>query len=254
MGEADAGDWRSILLPMKNSEIERYYFEMFQKDYRLPEGIVEYGDKPDVLVRGERSIGIEITNFFLADGTSPRSEQVQRKARAQVVLNAQRMYQGGGDDGLELVIGFDRDVPIRDQNELSKRIALLAGRLEGRQGGEVRRDYYPEIPELSFVWLVEGRYEDARWRNSQVYSTPMMSLERLPEIIREKESKSRHYRSCSAYWLLVVVDWIDPAQDQEIQIDGFEAIHSDVFENVLVYKTAFGQILETNALVKTSLE
>jgi hypothetical protein len=235
---------------MKNSEMERYYFEMFQKDYRLPEGIVEYGDKPDVVIRGERSIGIEITNFFLAGGASPESEQVQRKARAQVVSKAQSIYQGDSNDGLELVLGFDRDVPIRDQNELSKRIAGLARRHEGRQSGEVGRDYYPDIPELSFVWLVEGKYEHARWRNSKVYSTPMMSLERLQEIIKEKESKSRHYRPCSAYWLLAVVECIDPAQNQEVRIDGVDAIHSDVFEKVLVYKTAFGHILETNALVK----
>jgi len=234
---------------MKNSEIERYYFEMFQKDYRLPEGIVEYGDKPDVVIRGERSIGIEITNFFLASGASPESEQVQRKARAQVVSKAQSIYQGDSNDGLELVLGFDRDVPIRDQNELPKRIAGLARRLEGCQSGEVRRDYYPDVPELSFVWLVEGKYEHARWRNSQVYSTPIMSLERLREIIKEKESKSRHYRTCSACWLLVVVDWIDPAQDQEVQIDGSDTIHSDVFEKVLVYKTAFGHIVETNSLL-----
>jgi hypothetical protein len=252
MGGADAGDWRSILLAMKNSEIERYYFEMFQKDYRLPEGIVEYGDKPDVVIRGERSIGIEITNFFLADGASPESEQVQRKARDQVVSKAQSIYQGDSDDGLELVLGFDRDVPIRDQNELSKRIAGLARRLEGRQSGEVRRDYYPDIPELSFAWLIAEKQEQVRWRNSQVNSPSKMSFDRLNEIIKEKESKSRHYRPCSAYWLLVVVDWIDPAQDQEIQIDGFDTIHSDVFEKVLVYKTAFGHILETNALVKAS--
>jgi len=53
---------------MKNSDIEQYYFEMFRRDYPLPEGVVEYGDKPDVILRGARTIGIEIRNFFLENG------------------------------------------------------------------------------------------------------------------------------------------------------------------------------------------
>lgn len=236
---------------MQNAEIERYYFEMFQKDYRLPEGIVEYGDKPDVVIRRESPIGIEITNFFLENGTSSASEQVQRKVRAQVVSKAQSIYQGNSDGGLELVLGFDRAVPIRDQNKLAKKIADLALN-EGRKSGEIRRDHFQRIPELSFVWLIAEKVEPVRWRNSQVYSTPMMSLERLKEIIKEKEAKSRSYRPCSSYWLLVVVDFIDPAQAQEIRIDGFNTVHSEVFENILVYKTAFGHILETNALVNAS--
>jgi hypothetical protein len=237
---------------MQNPEIERYYFEMFQKDYRLPEGIVEYGDKPDVIIRGERPVGIEITNFFLEHGASSDSEQVQRKVRAQVVSKAQSIYQGNSNGGLELVVGFDRSVPIRDQNQLAERIADLAILNEGRKSGEIRRDHFQHIPELSFVWLIAEKLEPVRWRNSQVYSTPMMSLERLKEIIKEKEAKSRNYRPCSSYWLLVVVDFIDRAQDQEIRIDGFNTIHSEVFEKILVYKTAFGHILETNALVNAS--
>jgi hypothetical protein len=241
----DAGVGDKFLLTMKNSEIERYYFEMFQKDCRLPEGVVECGDKPDVVIRGERSIGIEITNFFLADGASSESEQVQRRARAQVVSKAQSIYQEDGNDGLGLVLGFDRAVPIRDQNQLAGRIADLAVHLEGQQSGEIRRDRLRGIPELSFAWLIAEKHEQVLWRNDQVNSTPKMSLERLQEIIKDKESKSRHYRPCSAYWLLVVVDCIDPAQDQEVRIDGFDTVHSDVFEKVLVYKTAFGHILET---------
>jgi hypothetical protein len=233
---------------MKNEEIEHYYFEMFQKDYRLPEGIVEYGDKPDVIIRGGTSIGIEMTNFFLENGGCPESEQVQRKVRTQVVSKAQRIYQGKRHGGLELIIGFDRSAPIRDQDQLAERISDLAIRHEERRTGEIRRDLFQDIPELSFVWLVAGRYEPAQWRYSQIYSTPMMSLERLQEIIKEKEAKSRHYQRCSAYWLLVVVDCIDRAQDQEIRIDGFDTIRSEVFEKILVYKTAFGHILETNTL------
>ena len=52
------------MLKKSNKEIEQYYFEMFSRDYPLPIGTIEYGDKPDVILTGVRKIGIEITNFF----------------------------------------------------------------------------------------------------------------------------------------------------------------------------------------------
>jgi hypothetical protein len=54
------------------------------------------------------------------------------------------------------------------------------------------------------------------------------------------------YRPCDAYWLLAVVDFMDRAQDQEIRIDGLETVRSAVFQNIIVYKTHFGHVQETN--------
>jgi hypothetical protein len=39
---------------------------------------------------------------------------------------------------------------------------------------------------------------------------------------------------------------MDRAQDQEIRIDGLDAVRSAVFQNIIVYKTHFGHVLETN--------
>ena len=72
-----------------------------------------------------------------------------------------------------------------------------------------------------------------------------MSIEGLKKVIKEKEEKSKEYRKCDAYWLLVVVDFMDSAQDQEIQIDNFEEMASDIFEKIIVYKTIFGHVLES---------
>jgi hypothetical protein len=60
----------------RNAEIEKHYFEMFRRVYPLPEGAIIYGDKPDVIIEGEKRVGIEITNFFLEDGSLSESEQV----------------------------------------------------------------------------------------------------------------------------------------------------------------------------------
>ena len=60
-----------------NDRIERHYFEKFRKIYPLPDGYIAYGDKPDVIVRGSRKLGIEITNFYVLSGNLLKSEQRQ---------------------------------------------------------------------------------------------------------------------------------------------------------------------------------
>lgn len=227
-----------------NQDIEGYYFEMFRKDYQLPPGTITYKDAPDVILEGVRKIGIEITNFFLEDGSLSQSEQSQKKMREKVVANAQRTYHAENGRNFEIAFGFDKANPIRNQKILVARMVQLAKSIEGNQTGQVQKEVFKAIPELSFVYLNTKEYADARWRVVQVYNVPVMSRDRLVEIVKSKERRAGQYEKCDAYWLLVVVDFINSAQDQEIRVDGFEKIHTDVFEKVIVYKTLFGHVME----------
>lgn len=225
-----------------NQRVERYYFEMFRRDFALPEGKIVYGDKPDIIVHGERRIGIEITNFFLVDGELSESEQVQGKARQKVVSEAQQIYLASGGRRIELSFGFEKTHSIRNQGELAKKIAKLPERIDRLETGAISQELFKDIPELSFVFLNAREYEDARWRVVQCHSVPVMSMKQLQAIVGKKEAQSQQYEHCDAYWLLVVVDFMNRAQDQEIRIDGSEKIHSGVFEKVVVYKTLFGHV------------
>ncbi len=225
-----------------NKEIERHYFEMFRRVYSLP-GEPDYGDKPDVILKGKK-IGIEITRFYIDKGDLPESEQVQSDWRGKVISKAQKIYLANGGKRIELSFGFDKAQPIRDKGQLAKKIAELARSIEGRMTEVINKEIFKDIPEISFVYLNPEEYEDAKWRVVQVYSVPLMSRERLVEIVKDYEEKSKHYQPCDTYWLLVVVDFMNPAQDQEIQSDGFEKIDSTIFEKVFVYKTISRQILE----------
>jgi hypothetical protein len=231
---------------VSNREKQVLYFEDFRKHYSLPEGIIEHDDKPDVIVRGERTLGIEVTNFYLEDGLE--SEQVQRGWRDQVLSDAQAIYQRTSSGRTKLTLGFDESVPIRDKGVLANKIAELGLRVEDLEAGPVRRDlFFEDIPELFSVWCHVDEYEDSAWRLMQGHSGSLMSLESLRDIIKGKEAKLRQYKPCDAYWLLVVVDFFDFAQDQEIMIEGgLNTIRSEVFEKILVYKTVFGQVLETS--------
>ena len=75
------------------------------------------------------------------------------------------------------------------------------------------------IPEVSFIYFNAQEYVDAKWCAGGVHTVGLMSEAALEAIVQEKEAKAAEYNPCDAYWLLVVVDWIDPAQEQEIRID-----------------------------------
>lgn len=217
---------------------------MFRRDYQLPEGTIIHGDKPDVILKGGRKLGIEITNFFLEDGALPESEQIQRKAREAVVSKAQKIYLDNGGKRIELSFSFDKLSPIRDKRKLTKKIAAVAKNIDGLKTGAIRKDVFKGMPELSFVYLNAKEYEDPKWRVVQRHSGQVMSMEKLRGIVSAKEAQSKFYECCDAYWLVVVVDFIDRAQDQEIQINSFERIDSTIFEKVIVYKTHFGHVFE----------
>lgn len=224
--------------------IEEYYFTKFSKVYPLPPGDIKYTDRPDIIIEGEKRIGIEITNFFHEDGKLLVSEQTQRVLREKTVFNAQQLYRNDNGRNIGIAFGFDKANPIRDRKKLEKKLADLAKHIEDIGSGEIFRDTFKTIPELTFVYLNANENEDAKWRVQQVHDGQVMLWDRLLKIVREKEKKVGGYINCDAYWLLVVIDFFDRAQDQEVPRDGFEKIETEIFEKVIVYKTVYEDILE----------
>jgi hypothetical protein len=114
------------------TEIERHYFERFRKAYALPAGSVTYRDKPVVTLTGERTIGIEITRFYLQSGHAPHSEQRQRPLRKAVVSEAQGLHRAKGGKRIELTIAFDPARPITSlrRRRLPSELAALAKRVD----------------------------------------------------------------------------------------------------------------------------
>lgn len=217
---------------------------MFRKSYQLPSGTITYCDKPDVILEGKRTIGIEITNFYRERGELQESEQRQRDLRKAILSDAQHKYQSGNKKKIHLTIGFSKATPIRDKKDLVQKLANLAEQIKEYKKGHIKKEFFRSIPEISSVYLNAYVYADPKWRVEQLYQGSTMSGDVLIEIVRNKEESSRKYKKCDVYWLLVVVDCADRAQDQEIQTDNFEKIQSDVFEKIIVYSTPFGDVLE----------
>jgi hypothetical protein len=234
---------------VSNEHIERYYFESFLEICPLT-GCVTYGDKPDVIVSGPRKIGIEITNFFLQSGCLRESEQRQRPLRSRVIAEAHSLYRAGGGKNIELTFVFDKNNPITSGRTKKIRNELVAfvRNIDDAVSGEIRKSLFRDrIPEISFIWLHKGECREPKWRLQGAYSTDLMRKDSLEALVRNKESKLREYNPCDAYWLLIVADSIDAAQDQEIRIDD-PLIASDVFERIIIYDPAFKILVRANEI------
>lgn len=228
-----------------NREIEKYYFEKFMKAYPLPSGyITSYGDKPDVILKGSRHIGIEITNFFLEDGSLPESEQRQQRVREYVIKEAEKIYMADKRKPISMWFIFNNDNPIINKQNLIDNIVELGKRNEMAEAGQISKNLFSGIPELSFVSVDTNSYDDPKWRIMQTGTTPMMLKEELAKIVIRKEEDAKGYQNCDSYWLLIVVDFINSAQDQEIRVEGIDTIKSTIFERIIVYKTGYDHIVE----------
>jgi hypothetical protein len=228
----------------RNQTLERFYFERFAQTGFLPEGHPTYADKPDVLWQSDRTIGVEITRLHVTPGHLESSEQRQQPLRVAVVSAAQKLFSALDTRGLELWVTFDTKHPITSvrRKELTRQLAELARSFGHNGRKQVDFDLLDKIPEVYSVYWNGHEYSDAKWRPSQVHTVKFMSIERLENAIKEKEIKASEYTPCDVYWLLIIVDWRDPAQEQEIRIDAKIASH--VFEKIFVYKPIFEHVTQ----------
>ena len=222
-----------------NQEVEKYYFNQFKAHYPVPPGQVEHTDKPDVIVHGHRTLGIEIANLYLSDGANHGSEQVQRRIRDTVLRLAQDEYLAAGGKKIELTFLFDPSHPISNTKPLATALARVAANIEKLPAGQVNRSQFLHVPEVCFVYHNPTEYHDAKWRTSQVYTVPNLSLPRLAEVVESKHKKLAEYKPCDAYWLLLIVDFMDPAQDQDIDWPKSEDPLRSSFEKIIIYKPQF---------------
>jgi hypothetical protein len=224
-------------------EIERYYFEQFRKHFPVPDGQVIYADKPDVRVHGDRTLGVEIVRLYLTHGGNPESEQRQSALRSQVLAKAQELHEERGERKIELHIDFDPATPITDVQDAAKRLAHLARQIQHEltllsgHSTEIRHG-------LRFVYHNAIAYPDAKWRNIQSYAVNPVNPDRLRVVVDEKIAKAKQYEACDELWLLIIVDFMDRAQDQDLTLPDDLKLSAKPFDRVLLYKPQFRQVVE----------
>jgi hypothetical protein len=221
---------------------ERHVLTQFGKAHKnFPNGTIKHGDKPDTIILGPRKVGIEITGFDLIDGGRSDSERQQKLRRDGVTEEAQKLYLANGGKAIELTVKFRQITPKR-RKELPAELAAFAKRIENKVREIIMLEFDAAPKKVGSAWNA-GEYDNATWKAQQVYRVHLMDKDHLERIIGEKEMKARSYERCDAYWLLIFVDFFNPAQNQEIRIDD-PCIHSTVFEKIFVFNTVNNHMVE----------
>jgi hypothetical protein len=145
-----------------NQEIEKYYFEQFAKDFPIPNGELQYGDKPDVIIRGAENIGIEIANLYLADDADYASEQVQRKRREKVIKLAETDYKLKTNRKYEFNISYSENSPIIDAKATATKLVHFIISIENMHGDFFTNNAFNISPEIYSVHRSHKEYPDAQ--------------------------------------------------------------------------------------------
>jgi hypothetical protein len=225
-------------------EIERHYFTGFLAQAGVQPEAVLYADRPDVQVTLDgRRVGVEITRLFLTDGSYEWSEQVQAPSRAAVLALAQKKFISAGGPPIEVHVDFNPLCPIANIERAASDLVELVISLQPHPRKVVGPGHDSTTP-FRYLYQNGEHYADAKWKCIQVYSTPMLDTQRLEEVVSEKARKSAQYSPCDAYWLLVAVDFMDRAQDQEVILPHGFRLSPNPFERVYVYKPQLAQVIE----------
>jgi hypothetical protein len=230
---------------LSKSDSERAYFDRFRRTFGGPPGVPTYDDRPDVIVRGETTIGVEITRLPLRGGELASSEQRQRPLREEIVAEAQSLFRAGGGLPIEWAVGFREGVLERGKKtDVARALANFALAASCARSGVISRSAYEStLPEIGYLYVNRTEYADPLWRVIQVHSVGLISPTAVQAVIAQKDAKAQQYAPCDELWLLIVVEPMDPAQEQEIRLDGIAA-HSAVFDRVIVYKPIFEHIVD----------
>ena len=77
-----------------------------------------------------------------------------------------------------------------------------------------------------------------------MFSGVDLSVDRVAQLVATKEQLLADYKKCDAYWLLLVVDFMDSTQDQEIGWPSEVAPLKTTYEHVIIYKPQFAQWIQ----------
>jgi hypothetical protein len=236
----------------KNQKIEKDYFDSFRQHYALPPGEIKFDDKPDVLILGDgehRRLGVEISHLYKEDGDDLQSEQKQIINRLRVIELAEQIYLSRGGRKIELNIAFHPQHPIMRKKQIEKTakvLALFALEISSLRDGHTSHSPLESTPELEYLYHDGKEYPNSKWRSVQSYDVPALSVTRVKKLVELKAKKIQQYKQCEAYWLLLIVEFWDPSQDQGIHWPAEERVGQTPFERILIYKTCHNEVVEVS--------
>ena len=200
---------------------ELFLLERFIGSADLPAEIIEEREEPDFLIRIDgRSVGVEVTEFFISHDNNSNPMQVQESISSRIVSSAQQIYQTAGAPPAHVTICFapGQDLRRLNRDETAKSLATFVQRLNLSEWQRI--DWRPEelddpLPYVvSFVHaLGVPSFEMACWSVARAGWVAPLSASALQARIYKKAKRLPTYRCTVAEnWLLIVADTMKPSQ------------------------------------------
>ena len=175
----------------------------------------------------------------MVDGAVEASEQVQPNRRESVIKLAEANYKLKSNLNHEFYISFNSMAPLIDIKSTATKLVNFIISIEKTLGNFFTNNAFNISPEIYSIYRSSKQYPDAKWQTSQVFNGKNLQVARVREIVQQKNDKVSGYMHCDNYWLLLIVDFMDSAQDQEIEWPTDEAPIECKFEKVIIYKPQF---------------
>ncbi|MEB2773668.1 hypothetical protein SYJ56_00020 [Algoriphagus sp. D3-2-R+10] len=244
---------------------EKYLFKMFQEKYEdIPSGVVEFGDKPDVIVLLDngQTIGIELTECIYDEKLMSESE-FQIKFNNKVIAK----LKGLMPFRFMLDVDIDTNIPLK-QNQIESTIQEIVNiciiefsNLQPNESSsleqldvdwnEAPNYFYDHFYNQGYRKLPKGisRISMSRFDvltmshhpESKGGVVPDFKDEDLNHILSKKEKSLKNYKACTLQWLVIGEGGDFYSYRDKIDIKkGF----STSFDKVFLYRRWDSEVIE----------
>ena len=179
----------------------------------FPVGEVIGDEEPDFLIRGERTVGIELTELHRLPAAGQAPAQETQSLHERAIRRASDVYVAAGHPPVECNFQFREPVSKADVPRLAQVLADLVARIRPEMDEQCseeftwdNRDYFPEV--LTYVSV--RRYpaiEKTFFGAAGPAPAVPLRVEDVKRVVQAKEGKIPSYRQrCDEVWLVIVVD------------------------------------------------
>lgn len=226
---------------MANKHLERWYLERLRTTFAdFPSGAVIARESPDFTVQSDyRTVGIEITRFYLPPPDEERPQQEQQSLKDRAVCLAHQMHMEAGGPALYVSVFYrerlaitKRDVPTM-ANAISKIVleAPVPASITDTSTIVTGSRLPPEIISISITRSINGR--DQLWHANAGGWVAPVKPQHIREVIERKSSMASVAKAkCDELWLVIVSDEFSRAAPVELSEEAADYTYQKIFDRV----------------------
>jgi hypothetical protein len=228
---------------------ERLLFNHFASLVEIPAGqLDEGGESPDFVIHGDVTLGIEVTELHVKDGELSWQRQAPR--RAEALRRAGAQYVAAGGPAFDFNFDFNPLPAAISIDEIARQALTAATASANGASGEMSWDLLESTPLVRWLYRPALTYAEPRWNDMPCHAVPFLDPVNVQRVVNAKGQKLASYRKCDLQWLVIGVDFWNPAQDQELTWPADEGLNLCGFDRVFIVKTLHKAYLEPASITR----